>query len=251
MSKLDVSKYTIKDEKIDKNIKIIFLSDFHNNKKITNSLVKIIDQNKPDIIIFGGDMINESLDKTDGFFELLEKLKKYKTFYVFGNHEEALNEEEFRIFRKKVNRTNVITLYNSYINISNNIKISGLVSELDKYKKHKKLCLDRQYIISKIGNINKNKFNILIAHNPLEFASYVSYGSDLVLSGHVHGGLIKLPFLGALLSPDKSFFPKYFEGLYKKGHTKMIVSRGLGHSERLKIRINNNFEVIIVELIKG
>ncbi len=249
MKKIDVSKYTIKNKKIDKNLKIIFLSDLHNIHNKDN-ILKIIFNNKPDIIIFGGDMINESINKTDAFFDLVEDLKDFKIYYVFGNHEEALSEEEFRLFRKKVNRTNIITLYNDYINLTNNIKLIGLVSELDKYKKFKKLCLDKQYIISKVGNINKNKFNILIAHNPLEFDSYVSYGADLVLSGHIHGGLIRIPLLGGFLSPDVSFFPKYYEGIYKKGNTKMIVSRGLGHSERIKLRINNPFEIVIIDLLR-
>ena len=84
----------------------------------------------------------------------------------------------------------------------------------------------------------------------MEYNSYIEYGSNLVLSGHVHGGLIRLPLIGALLSPDYTFFPRYSEGLYEKNNTKMIVSRGLGYSRRLKIRINNNFEIVVINLMK-
>ena len=71
-----------------------------------------------------------------------------------------------------------------------------------------------------------------------------------MLSGHVHGGLIRLPLLGPVLSPDYTFFPKYSQGIYKKNNTQMIVSRGLGFSRRLPFRIFNNGEVVIINLNK-
>ena len=84
----------------------------------------------------------------------------------------------------------------------------------------------------------------------MEFDSYVDTKADLVLSGHVHGGLIILPLIGALFSPDYTFFPKYYKDSYTKDNTKMIVSRGLGYSARIPIRINNPGEVVIINLMK-
>ena len=249
MKKLDVSKYTIKDKKIDKNLKIAFLSDLHNTN-IINELVKSIDIEKPDLIIFGGDMINESLDEIDVFLELIKKLDKYPMYYTFGNHEEVFDEDDFNKYYNIISKTKVTNLYNETIDISKNIRLIGFVSELDKYKKFKSNLVSKDYIIDKVGKLDKNKYNILLAHNPLEFNAYVEYNPDLVLSGHVHGGLVILPVLGALLSPNFTFFPKYYKGMYEKNNTKMIVSRGLGHSERIRVRINNNFELIFIELMK-
>ena len=90
-------------------------------------------------------------------------------------------------------------LCNIYV-LSNNIKLIGFVSELDRYEILGKTTLDRHYINNKVGTIDRSKYNILVAHNPLEYNSYIEYGSNLVLSGHVHGGLIRLPLIGALLS---------------------------------------------------
>ena len=61
----------------------------------------------------------------------------------------------------------------------------------------------------------------MLAHNPLEFNTYTKTQADLVLSGHIHGGIVVLPFLGGLLSPNIKFFPKYFAGGYKKDNTLM------------------------------
>lgn len=69
---------------------------------------------------------------------------------------------------------------------------------------------------------------VLLAHNPLLLDSYTGWGADLVLCGHVHGGLVRLPFLGGVLSPERKFFPKYDKGLYEKDGTKMYVSGGIG-----------------------
>ena len=207
MKKLDVSKYTIKDKKIDKNLKIAFLSDLHNTN-IINELVKSIDIEKPDLIIFGGDMINESLDEIDVFLELIKKLGKYPMYYTFGNHEEVFDEDDFNKYYNIISKTKVTNLYNETIDISKNIRLIGFVSELDKYKKFKSNLVSKDYIIDKVGKLDKNKYNILLAHNPLEFNAYVEYNPDLVLSGHVHGGLVILPVLGALLSPNFTFFPK-------------------------------------------
>ncbi len=245
--KLDITRYNIKSNKIDKNLKIIFLSDLH-NRDLKDKLIKIIHKEKPDIVIHGGDMVNESLSEIENFINLYDGIK-YKNYYIFGNHETKL-EDDLIEYRKLIEKKKINYIFNSKEKLTNNINLYGLVSELECYQKFHKLCLSKEYIEDKIGLLDKNKFNILVAHNPLEFDSYVNYGADLVLSGHVHGGLIVLPIFGALLSPDYTFFPKYSMGEYNKGKTKMIVSRGLGFSKRIPIRINNNGEVVVITLMK-
>ena len=245
---IDITKYNIKSKKIDKNIKIAFLSDLH-NRDISYKIKNILDNEKPDIVLFGGDMVNEKISKIDSFIKL-NKLLKYKKYYVYGNHECKMDIDDFKEYENIINHLDLTKLNNKKINLSKKIELYGFVSEIEKYLRFKKLALDKKYIEDNIGKFNKNKFNILVAHNPLEFDSYVDTDVDLVLSGHVHGGEIKLPLIGALFSPDYSLFPKYSEGLYAKKNTKMIVSRGLGYSERLPIRILNKAEVVIINLMK-
>ena len=77
--------------------------------------------------------------------------------------------------------------------------------------------------------------------------TYAAYGADLVLSGHAHGGQVRLPFIGALYAPGQGFLPEYDSGLYTVGKTDMIVSRGLGNS-LIPLRVNNRPELVIAVL---
>ena len=215
--KIDVSFYDVKNKKIDKNIKLMVLSDLH-NRNIYKKLEILILKHNPDIIICGGDMVNEKIKKTDNFLKLTKLFRKYDTYYTFGNHEDELVDDEFEKYVKMINKTSVILLNSKNTDLSKNIKLYGLDNEEETYMKFGKLCLSEGFIVSRLGEFDKKKFNILIAHNPLEFLSYVDVNADLVLSGHVHGGLVRLPLIGPLLSPDYTFLPKYSQGLYKKNN---------------------------------
>ena len=116
--KIDISFYNIKNKKIDKSIKMIFLSDLH-NRDITDKLIKIINDEKPDIVIYGGDMINEDLKEINNFINLVNK-NNIKSYYVYGNHEESLSNESINSYTN-ISKDKTILLNNIYNNISNNI----------------------------------------------------------------------------------------------------------------------------------
>ena len=90
-------------------------------------------------------------------------------------------------------------------------------------------------------------YSVLLAHRPELIETYAAYGADLVLSGHAHGGQVRLPFIGALYAPGQGFLPEYDSGLYTVGETDMIVSRGLGNS-LIPLRVNNRPELVIAVL---
>ena len=94
---------------------------------------------------------------------------------------------------------------------------------------------------------NAGDFTVLLSHRPEMFAVYTLCGIDLALTGHAHGGQLRLPFLGGVFAPDQGFFPKYDGGLFADGDTQMIVNRGLGNSI-VPIRINNPPEVVLITL---
>lgn len=245
--KLDITRYEIKDKRIDKDLKIIHLSDLH-NRNIKDKLEEIINQEKPDMIILSGDMINEFKGDQENFFKLIPVLEKYKTYYTFGNHEEACIKTLKSDYLKRLSKTKLIILNDEKIKLTDNMILYGLDVDISFFEGMRKKKLDNKYIEDKLGKLNKDKYNIAIAHNPLMAYAYESFGFDLVFSGHVHGGLVKLPFLGGILSPEYKFFPKYYEGVYTLNKTKMIVSRGLGFCKRLPIRILNPGEVVIINL---
>ena len=98
-----------------------------------------------------------------------------------------------------------------------------------------------------IHELIANNFDILLTHNPKHFESYVEWGADLTLSGHIHGGMIRLPFLGPLISPERTLFPKYSQGEYNAGEGHMIVSRGLSRGNK-GFRLFNRPEIGVIVL---
>ena len=93
----------------------------------------------------------------------------------------------------------------------------------------------------------ETKYEIMIAHDPFYFDAYAETDADLILSGHVHGGIMRLPLLGGVISPRLQLFPKYDGGKFEKNNTTMILSRGLG-CHTLPIRIFNPGELICLTL---
>ena len=95
---------------------------------------------------------------------------------------------------------------------------------------------------------DKGRYNVLLSHRPEAFHLYTQTGFDLVLTGHAHGGQVRIPFVGGIIAPDQGFFPEYDSGSFKGNGTTMIVSRGVGNSI-LPIRINNPSELVSIDLM--
>ena len=251
---IDVSHYQIKSTKISNkynNYKIMLRTDLH-NRDITKKLVKIVNDENPDIIVMSGDMINEKVEGFDNFFKLCEKLKDKTIYYVFGNHEENMSDEKQNEFINEIKeKTNVILLNNDKLELEDNFNIYGFSHQVKYYLASTKEKIDIKYIEERIGKIDTNKFNLLISHDPLLYDLYSEYGFDVVLSGHLHGGIINIPFIGGLLSPDFTFFPKYYKGVNKIEDTSLVISRGLGYGYMIPIRMFNRAEVVIINLMKN
>ena len=258
--KIDVSKYEVASSKVPKafdGFKILQLSDLHNRRfnKNNKKIVKIIEKQKPDIIVMTGDMVSSNSTGFSNFFSLVEELDgKYPIYYIFGNHEQRLSVEKQAIIIGKLREYGVKVLNNQHESITNNdenIEIFGLKQELIYYtnylKSKKTYSYETKDMENAIRKADSKKFNILLAHNPLYFETYEKWGADLVFSGHVHGGIIQIPFIGGFLSPERKLFPKYSGGEYEINDSKMIVSRGLGYT-KINLRFFNNPEICVVEL---
>ncbi|MDE6892596.1 MAG: hypothetical protein K2P50_12455, partial [Lachnospiraceae bacterium] len=106
--------------------------------------------------------------------------------------------------------------------------------------------MEVSYLDRLIGRPDKSRATVLIAHNPRYFEVYAGWGADFVVSGHVHGGLMRLPFLGGVISPALKLFPKYDGGEFHEGKSTLILGRGLG-THTLPIRIFNPGEVVVID----
>ena len=109
--------------------------------------------------------------------------------------------------------------------------------------------MEPDYLQRLLGRPDPARVSLLIAHNPDFFEAYAEWGADLVVSGHVHGGLMRLPVLGGVISPAIRLFPVYDGGEFKKDKAVMILGRGLG-THTLPIRIFNPGELVVIDLCR-
>lgn len=255
---IKVSKHKIKNNKIPKefnNFKIVHLSDLHSNSfgKDNIKLIEKINSENPNIIVMTGDMINKYDMNFNVFLKLAQRLSKvYKTYYIVGNHEKRLSQDNMNLIIRKLAEFGVTILNDEKAIIKkrrNVINIYGMDLPLLYYRRKKNEVFNIEEFLNKqMKKYSKEEFNILLVHNPLYFDYYSRYNADLILSGHVHGGMIRLPFIGAILSPERKLFPKYNSGVYEKNNRKIIVSRGLGQSKP-GIRLFNMPEIVSITLL--
>ncbi len=263
---LKVTKYRVNSPKLprlEKDKKIIFLTDLHNKTygESNEKIIKIILKEKPDCIFIGGDMVL-GIDKKpcDVALKLIRRLTKIsKVYYANGNHEQRMKEHpekygnDYKIYRKKLKDCGVIFLENQSISlyyspeIQDKIQITGVEIPEKYYRKFPKGTLKHTEIEALIGEGNREKYQILLAHNPAHINTYINWGADLVLSGHYHGGMVRIPFLGGAISPQGKLFPPYAGGQYRFDKSDIIVSRGLGE-HTIKVRLFNEPEVVVVHL---
>lgn len=252
-TELQISNYNIVDNKIPKKFnkyKIAQISDFHNTKssKLTNRLVKEIKKQNPNIIVITGDLIDSKKTDIDIAINFIKKIKGIAPIYfITGNHEANINQYE--ILEKKLKKENIIILDNKTVILENEGAKINLIGINDPNMYFHPTASDKDKIKDELNesNYDKNNYNILLSHRPELFNTYVDNELDLILSGHAHGGQARIPFIGGLISPNQGLFPKYTSGKYKKDHTTMIVSRGIGNSI-IPFRINNRPELVIVQL---
>ena len=257
---LQKSEYRIVSEKIPKafdGLRIMQLSDLHSKRfgRGNERLLAKIDVAGPDLIVMTGDMVTRTDFNHNIFFSLAETLgKSYPVYYIIGNHEQDMPPAEMKAFLSRLSAFGIQVLDNQKIELhreNQSINLYGMWFSLKYYKEAKRASkyvrFGSREMRRTMGVCDTANYAILLTHNPLCFEIYADWGADLTLCGHVHGGMIRLPFLGALLSPERKFFPKYSGGLYQYRGKSLIVSRGLG-TGAFGARIFNRPEIVIITL---
>lgn len=250
--------YQISDFRIRKKTRVVLLADLHNKQygKNNRRLLEAVDANKPDLVLCAGDMMtsekNKSMVPAQEFVQALAE--KYPFYYANGNHEYRIyhQPEDYGTmgikYRNFLNSCGVVLLENENAVLpERGLKIYGLDLPKKWFKKFKAPHMEKSDLERLLGTKREDSFGILLAHNPAYFETYAEWGADLTLSGHVHGGVMRLPVLGGVLSTSLTLFPKYDGGLFEKKKKKMIISRGLG-SHTIPIRIFNPAELVVIDL---
>ena len=255
-----VRHYSLRDQRIKKPVNAVVLADLHNKRygKENECLLQAIDEIRPDMILIAGDILTAKPKASlETAVDLLTKLAgKYPIYYGNGNHEHRLKlyPENYgdmaERYEEALQKIGIRRLVNEHTVLEESgICIYG--SEIDKlyYKRFGIQPMDPEYLKSLLGQPSAEKYTILIAHNPDYFPKYADWGADLVLAGHVHGGMVRVPIWGkGVVSPNVRLFPKYDGGEFTLGKTRMLLSRGLG-MHTIPIRLFNPGEVLEVDLL--
>ena len=261
---LEVTKYVVENKKVPKEFdgyNIVQISDLHsklfgeNNKKLIQKIKSL----NPDIVVVTGDLIDGENNNYNVALDFMKEISKlYRVYYIIGNHEQKSlikkYKDEYKDYFNKLHQIDFVNLDNNKVEIvkgDSNINLYGLTVPYSCYKylfdNQETTSIDIDFLEEKLGKVDREQFNILLAHTPFYFDEYEKWGADLTLCGHVHGGIVRLPLVGGLLSPDRKFFPNYDLGEYIKNKSTMIVSKGLGGSKVL-IRVNCKPEIVNIKL---
>lgn len=252
-----VKRYEIHSDKVQNgnSVRIVVIADLHSiyygeNQK---GIIAKIKEQRPDIIALVGDIVddNRSEDGATAFLEGIRGLAP--TYYVLGNHE--VWSGEWDRIKEMVAGYGITVLTNeSEIITINGVDLCiGGVDDPDVFlystdEKIRAMSSDEELLAGFIS-LNYSAYNVLLAHRPERFDMYQKYGFDLVLSGHAHGGHIRIPgLLNGVMAPNQGLFPKYAGGEYTENNQTMIVSRGFGLDGRIP-RLFNPPEVVVVDIM--
>ena len=225
------------------------------NKRLLEEMRRL----NPDIIFIPGDMLVSKYSET--YETALKTLKEFvkiaPVYYSYGNHESRLRDPErinhplFQKYMSQVKEAGITVMETGSREIfmgGNRVQLSALELELDYYEKGRIVPLEPNYLKERLPDRREDLFRILLAHNPAYAEEYIRWGADVTFCGHNHGGLVRIPGIGSVISPQLTWFPKYDAGRFQVGDRSVIVSRGLG-THTFHVRIFNRAELLAVKFL--
>lgn len=244
------SYYQVQSDKLTSNVRVVQLSDLHLREFGDHNaeLIERITALKPDIIAITGDMNDKLVDDYSVVTDLCEELVKIApVYYVPGNHEWPKIVFDHSPIREDLEAIGVHFLADKTETLEvngNTIAIGGVAEAPASYERYASEYFESFEQL--------DAFKLLLVHYPeyfLEDGYFSDVQVDLALCGHAHGGMIRIPGIGGLYTPDQGFLPTLTEGLHQIGDTSLVISRGLGDGKDKRIpRVNNPPELVIVDI---
>lgn len=252
-NRIEITHYTITNEKIPKSFegfRILQISDYHCDT--VPGLIAEMQNQAPDIIVSTGDLVHDKGSYEPGVRLIEHCMKIAPTYLCTGNHD--IWRSDYGDMEKLIDRTGAVTLHNRSVFLAcgdDKIALSGID---DPFSRHNATIADNiKKALKKLPNLEKY-FHILLFHRANMLDMLKDKGFDLILSGHMHGGQFRLPWVGGVVAPKSSLasgsnmlFPKYVGGKYHGYNTDMIVNRGVGNPMILP-RIFNRPEIVVITL---
>ena len=251
-NRLEVTHYIMESPKIPKafnNFRILQISDYHADP--VSGIISEVKSQSPDIIVSTGDLVHDKGSYAPGV-RLCEQLMEIApVFAVSGNHD--VWRADYRDFDKELTDIGVRSLHNERVELKIGDSAIGLCGIDDPFATAGKTIVENlSRFLDEIPPYDG--YDILLFHRANMFDIVKDRGFDLVLSGHMHGGQMRLPNGKGVVSPKSSwganspmFFPKYFGGHYRYKSTEMLVSRGIGNPMIIP-RLFNRPEIVVVTL---
>lgn len=246
---IKITKEVIYSEKIDEPLRIALISDLHSRSygEKNEVLINKIEKESPDLILMAGDILTQDSENKSDFeylTNLVSSLSKISPVYFVIGNQERFNSS-LDVIRSCVILSGGVILDDEYTDISlkgNRIRIGGL-------SYYRFWDEDANAFLSDFADTDSNTFTLLLCHHP-EFYQWgvKNFSIDLVVSGHTHGGMLKLPLIGPVYAPEQGWFPEYGAGLYKEDNGYLAVTTGLASSPAYLPRFFNSPEIMIIDL---
>lgn len=223
-------------------LNVLQISDVHNKRSMNSNqqLIRLVMKAQPDIVVITGDLIDDNTTNLENVYALIEKMIAINPniYFVTGNHEwrGGLAEE----LKQGLAQRGVNILDNKAETISiNGINLNICV--VDDWTS------GRQNLDKALRGIDESLFTIMLAHDPGIIYNFSKYTPDLTLSGHTHGGQVRLPIVGAIVAPGQGLFPKLDKGIYEIRNKLLYIDSGVGTSV-FPIRFLNRSQVTLMKI---
>ena len=240
-------------------VRLAVLGDLHTSQfgDDQEKLVEAVLEEDPDVVLMIGDMVNEDAEDPSGLLTLIRSLSgNVPVYYALGNHE-LIYLEIHPDFEEELVQAGAVVLEQSYEDAElagQKIRIGGMYdyafNPLSVHPtEHSEMDPDVLRFLTEFEQTDR--YRILLAHRPDSFifgGAGEAWDIDLVVSGHVHGGQVRLPGIGGLWAPEQGWFPAYVEGIHDLGRVTMAITRGLGSQREWLPRLGNRPEILVVVL---
>lgn len=248
--RLILRTYTVASPKLTAEVRLAVVTDFHSSDN-ADDVVAMVTSCAPDAVLMVGDMFDDDTANrpTERTLSLMRQLSaQYPCYYVSGNHEAWTGEMDALYQQTEEAGVTVLRMSSGVLTVrGQRIALCGIP---DPYEMVFSGAPDtEEQLRQALEDVDSADFTVLLAHRPELLTKYAQFPLDLVVSGHAHGGQVRIPgVLNGLYAPNQGWFPKLAGGAYTQDGTTLIVSRGLAVRTRLP-RIFNRPEVVLVRCV--
>lgn len=248
--RLILRTYTVVSPKLTAEVRLAVVTDFHSSDN-ADDVVAMVASSAPDAVLMVGDLFDDDTQNrpTERTLSLMRQLSaQYPCYYVSGNHEAWTGEMDALYQQTEEAGVTVLRMSSGVLTVrGQRIALCGIP---DPYEMVFSGAPDtEEQLRQALEDVDSADFTVLLAHRPELLAKYAQFPLDLVVSGHAHGGQVRIPgVLNGLYAPNQGWFPKLAGGAYTQDGTTLIVSRGLAVRTRLP-RIFNRPEVVLVRCL--